>query len=333
MKKIITTFVLIALFCGITANAKKKDVYIFTEFHEPALSGLRLLYSYDCLHWDSLSGSWLTPKIGNDHTYYSYEQQKVVEPKFFKQHMMRDPSITQGPDGTFHLVWTLAWQGENAFGYASSKDLIHWSEQRKIYVMRDSMTNNVWAPELFYDDEQQQFLIIWSSGIPKERWTEADKLGQNSAHRLYYTTTRDFKTFAPAKQYYDPGFNSIDAFLLKRAKNDYVLIVKDNRKPGFSDLFCAFSNSPYGPFKGDTSTKFAPTYSEGPCAMKVNDEWFIYFDSYRLYRYGAVSTRDFKTFTPIDDKISVPEGHKHGTIFKVKEKVLKKLLKESKKKH
>jgi len=37
------------------------------------------------------------------------------------------------------------------FGYASSKDLIHWSEQREIKVMKDSLTNNVWAPEVFPD--------------------------------------------------------------------------------------------------------------------------------------------------------------------------------------
>lgn len=64
--------------------------------------------------------------------------------------------------------------------------------------------------------------------------------------------------------------------------------------------------------------------------MKVGDRWLIYFDVYRQHRYGAVSTTDFKTFTPIDDSISVPAGHKHGTIFKVKESVLKKLLKEEK---
>jgi hypothetical protein len=35
-----------------------------------------------------------------------------------------------------------------------------------------------------------------------------------------------------------------------------------------------------------------------------------------------VSTKDFKNFTPIDDQISIPQGHKHGTIIKVPESVL-----------
>ena len=41
-----------------------------------------------------------------------------------------------------------------------------------------------------------------------------------------------------------------------------------------------------------------------------------------------MKTTDFKTFTPIDDEIFVPAGHKHGTIIKVKESVLEALLRE-----
>ncbi|RRN76616.1 arabinosidase, partial [Pseudoxanthomonas sp. SGD-10] len=42
--------------------------------------------------------------------------------------------------------------------------------------------------------------------------------------------------------------------------------------------------------------------------------------------YEAVATKDFKTFEKINHKISVPEGHKHGTIFKASKKDLKNLL-------
>lgn len=306
----------------------EREVYIFTGHREPALDGLHLLYSYDGYKWDSLQGTWLTPLIGNKEAqYFNYHSNKMEEAKFAPQSMMRDPSIVQGPDGTFHLVWTLAWSGEKAFGYASSKDLINWSEQRAIPVMEGERTNNVWAPEIFYDDTNEQFIIAWSSSILPENYTEADKLGSNGCHRGYYTTTKDFVEFSPKKLLYDPGFNSIDGFIVKRAEKDYVLVIKDNRKPGFSDLFCVFAESPEGPYSNPTE-KFAPTYSEGACAIQVGDEWLIYFDVYRQYRFGAVKTTDFKTFTPIDDQISLPEGHKHGTIIKVKESVLNALLEE-----
>ena len=322
MKKLLLILLLLPFMACVN---KEKEVYMFTSHREPALDGLHFLYSYDGYYWDSVPGVWLKPEIGNKKEYFNYHTQQVEQPKYFPNSMMRDPSIIQGPDGTFHLVWTLGWSGGKGFGYSSSKDLVNWTEQREIEVMTDSMTNNVWAPELFYDDDRDRFLIIWSSSIMPEKYTAADTLGKNIAHRTYYTTTTDFQTFEPTKQFYDPGFNSIDGFLLKRDKNDYVYILKDNRKPGFSDLFCVTSDSPEGPFS-DPSEKFAPTYSEGPCAMKVGDEWLIYFDVYRQGKYGAVSTKDFKTFTPIDDKISIPNGHKHGTIFKAPESVFKNML-------
>ena len=42
-----------------------------------------------------------------------------------------------------------------------------------------------------------------------------------------------------------------------------------------------------------------------------------------------MKTRDFKTFTPINDKISVPAAHKHGTIIKVSRDVLDNLLRHA----
>ena len=92
-------------------------------------------------------------------------------------------------------MWTISWNGEQGFGYASSKDLIHWSEQREIKVMKDSLTNNVWAPEVFYDDEKEQFIVAWSSAIPVERYTAADSLGANKK--------------SPCLLYHDQGFPNV----------------------------------------------------------------------------------------------------------------------------
>lgn len=299
-KKIIVICSLLYLFCV----AKADDVWLFTSFREPSTEGLRYLYSEDGLHWDSIPGVWLKPS---------------------PQSVLRDPSIIKGRDGVFHLVWTTQWKGNVSFGYASSRDLVHWSEQKEISVMDSTKTNNVWAPELFYDDDKEQYLIIWSSQISPDDYTDEDRKGTNACHRMYYCTTKDFVTFSETKPYYDPGFNSIDGYLLKRAPKDYVLIVKDNRKPGYSNLFCVFSDSPYGPFHSPTQT-FGRTYSEGPCAIPYEDGWIIYYDQYRPQEYGAVITTDFHTFTPIPERISLPSWHKHGTIVKVSREILEGLL-------
>lgn len=304
----------------------KQHAYIFTSFREPSVDGLRYLYSRDGLHWDSIPGVIWKPTIGNHSQYTDAWTGEKRWPNFApEQRCMRDPSIIKGPDGIFRMVWTTQWSGSRFFGYASSKDLINWEDEREIHVMDSIPTNNVWAPELFYDDELQTYFIIWSSQIPPTTYTHADSLGTNSANRLWLTTTKDFKTFTPAQRYYDPGFNSIDAYLLKRAPKDYVLVLKDNRKPGFSNLFCAFAESPYGPFHSPSQT-FGRTFSEGPCAIKLGNKWAIYFDQYHPQGYTAVETTNFRQFQSMENKITVPLGHKHGTIVEVEPSLLDKIL-------
>lgn len=328
-------FLVLAASCLSLFTATAQEAYIFTSFHEPSTDGLRYLYSYDGLRWDTIPGIFMRPEIGNECAYTDAFTGETAMPKFApEERVLRDPSIVQGKDGTFHLVWTTQWMGSRGFGYAHSKDLIHWSRQVEIPVMAGQPTNNVWAPEIFYEDETDEFFIIWSSSINPKDYTEADKLGTNSCHRLWYTTTKDFRRFAPARRYYDPGFNSIDAFLVKRAPKDYALIVKDNRKPGFSNLFCALATSPRGPFHtadnapvGTTpTTTFGRTYSEGPCAVKLGEDWLIYFDQYHPQGFAAVRTRDFRSFTP-ETNIRVPVEHKHGTIIKVSRQIVDGLLK------
>lgn len=292
-------------FFVILISSCSSKAYLFTSFHEPADAGLRILYSYDGYHWTDLDTVFLKPNIGN-------------------QKVMRDPSMVQGPDGVFHLVWTSSWRGDRGFGYASTKDFIHWSDQRFINVMENEPTTvNVWAPELFYDEVQKQYIIVWASCIPGrfERGIEDD----SNNHRLYATTTPDFKIFSPSKLFLDPKFSVIDAVIVKRKKDDYVLVLKDNTRPE-RDIKVAFSNSPLGPWH-DVSKPFTDNFTEGPSVVKVKNKWLIYYDAYRKKTYDASATTDFVHFNNISTKVHVPEGHKHGTIVPVKKKIIKRLLK------
>jgi len=262
-----------------------------------------MLYSYDGRIWNDVDTVLLKPEVG-------------------KQKVMRDPSMVQGPDGTFHLVWTSSWRGDMGFGYASSKDLIHWSGQRFISVMDKELTTvNVWAPELFYDDVQQQYIIIWASCIPGrfERGIEED----SNNHRLYYTTTKNFKAYAETKLFFDPGFSVIDAVIVKRANSDYVLVLKDNTRPE-RNIKVAFSETPVGPWR-NVSKAFTDNFTEGPSVVKLKNEWLIYYDSYRKKTYEASATKDFVHFENVTAKVSVPAGHKHGTIVPVEKKFIKQL--------
>ena len=298
MKKHLST-VFLSVFAMIALSVQGKDIYVSTSFHEPADEGLRFIYSCDGLRWDSIEGVFLKPLVG-------------------KQKVMRDPSIVRGPDGVFHLVWTSSWRGDRGFGYASSTDLIHWSEERFIEVMKDTSTVNVWAPELFYDDVKKQYMIIWASCVPGAFPDyQEDRLNN---HRLYYVTTKDFKSFSDARLLYDPDFSSIDATLVKRDDDDYVMVVKDNSRP-MRNIKVAFAASPYGPWSA-ASAPFTESFTEGPSTAFVDGYYYIYYDSYRHGIYGAHRTQDFVTFEDYTDKVRFPVGHKHGTVFMADESIV-----------
>lgn len=293
---------IIIVFSIVLFASCNQRAYLFSTFREPATAGLRLAYSYDGYHWNDFDTVFLRPTV----------DQKV----------MRDPSIVQGPDGTFRLVFTSAWKGSKSFGYASSKDLIHWSEERSVPAMQyESATVNVWAPELFYDHENKNFIIVWASTIPY-RFPKGQEDEDNN-HRLYYTITKDFKTFSDTKLFLDPGFSVIDAEIVERGKKDYVLVMKDNTRP-YRNMRVAFAKHPLGPYT-KASKPFTPNFTEGPTVAKVGDDYLIYYDQYRDKIYGAMKTNDFKTFADVTNEVSLPKGHKHGTIFMVKKKTIKKI--------
>jgi hypothetical protein len=276
---------------------------MFTSFNEPASDGLRLLYSYDGYKWTDVGRTFVKPEVGS--------------------RVMRDPSIAKGADGEYRLVWTSGWKKDKGFGYAHSKDLIHWSTPEFIPVMEnDSNVVNVWAPEIFFDDENNQFIIVWASTIPF-RFPKGEEAEDNN-HRLYYTVTKDFKTFSPSRLYLDPQFSVIDAEIVKRAPKDYVLVLKDNTRP-MRNIKVAFADNPLGPWY-NISAPFTPHLTEGPSVAHVGNNWLIYFDSYGNKKYEAVKTTDFIHFDSAT--VSVPEGHKHGTIFMTSRKELKELLRE-----
>ena len=88
--------------------------YLLSYFTRNGEDGLHLAASDDGIRWTvPRDTSYLKPEVGGK--------------------LMRDPSIVQGPDGTFHMVWTTGRWVKN-IGYAQSKDLIHWSKQKKIFV-------------------------------------------------------------------------------------------------------------------------------------------------------------------------------------------------------
>ncbi|HKJ41474.1 MAG TPA: glycoside hydrolase family 43 protein [Sunxiuqinia sp.] len=298
-------------FLLISCQAQEKQVYLFSYFNNNGKDGLHLAYSRDGYHYTALKNnqSFLTPKVADDK-------------------LMRDPCIIQGPDKLFHMVWTVSWN-DRGIGYASSKDLIHWSKQQFVPVMKDEPTAlNCWAPEIYYDKGSDRYLIFWATTIPG-RFKKGENQGDSKYnHRMYYTTTKDFTTFSPTKLLYDGGFNVIDATIKKISGTCYMFLKDETRKPPKKHILIATSKNLTGGYEMASKKPISPDWVEGPTVTKIGDQWVVFYDEYTRHHMGAVSSSDLKHWKVINDEISFPPGTRHGTVFKVPESTLDKLLKQ-----
>lgn len=294
-------------------NTIVKSKYVFSYFKGNGEDGLHLAWSDDGLNWTALNNdqSFLQPQVGGK--------------------LMRDPCICQGPDGTFHLVWTTGWW-DKGIGIAHSKDLVHWSEQEWLGVMtHEPNAMNCWAPEIFYNQAQQQYLIFWATTIPG-RFPETDNTGDagkggSCNHRIYCVTTADFKTYSQAQLLYNDGFNVIDATIVKDGER-YVMFVKDEtRQPTpKKNIRLAFADKAIGPY-GHATPPISPDWVEGPTAIKIGDYWYLYYDAYKRGRYEGARSKDLSVWEAITEKLLFPKGTRHGTVLGVPNEIIADLQK------
>ena len=284
---------------------KESPVYLYSYYTGNGEDGLHLMYSHDGIVWRALNNgkSLLKPTVGPTKT-------------------MRDPSIAQDAQGTFHMVWTTG--SENSIGYASSKDLINWSEQVLLPVMSNEPTvKNTLAPELIYDNISKSFDIVWASTIPG-RFTENGKTEEESNNRLYTTTTTDFKSLSKTKLFYNPNFPVSDACFLKKGGSYYMFLKNDTENPLEKNIryissgrLKSFSKEVSEPISGKK-------LAEGPTAVQIGKYTYVYWNNYMDKSLGGARCNNLKKaqWENISDIIRFPAGAKQGTAFKAEDKIL-----------
>lgn len=285
------------------------SVFMFSYFNNNGKDGLHLAYSNDGFNWTALNNdrSFLTPILSKDS-------------------LMRDPCIVRDNDGLFHMVWTVSWN-ERGIGYASSKDLIHWSEQKFIPVMmKEDSARNCWAPEITYGKKKKRFMIYWATTIAGKYLSDRS-VDNGYNHRMYYVLTKNFRTFSRTRVLYDKEFNVIDATIVPDGKRFVMFLKDETRIPPQKNIRIAYSkklNKGYS----DASAPITGNYwAEGPTTLQTKGEWIVFFDKYRDHSYGAVKSSDMINWTDISDQISLPKGIRHGSIFKISKTELEPLMK------
>ena len=254
-------------------DTNSQHFYLFTYFlNSVDQAGARIAVSSDAVNWQ---------KINNENP--------IFTPALSNEHRMRDPyTFYDTLTGVFHLVWTTGWNTTN-IGYATSKDLITWTTQTIIPLGEKIRgCSCCWAPEIFYDDLKDSFMIYWSTDV-----------GANGK-RTYYSLTNNFKDFTAPKKFFDPGYTVIDNDMIKVAAGKYYMFFKDERDPAEAgtqakNIHYVYGTTPQGPWSGISPWITTPG-CEGPCAIKIGDEFRVYFDPYinftSTYRVVTVNNLD-----------------------------------------
>ena len=227
-----------------------EEAYVWAFFTGEGVGGEKISLAAskgnDALDWNTLNGGepLFTSELG--------------------EQGLRDPFLLRSPDGdTFYMIATdLKIDGrEGSFAGAQthgslavevweSNDLVNWSDQRHITVSTD-YAGNTWAPEAYWDDERETFVMYWASNL-YETTDPADR-ATPSYNRMMYATTDDFVTFSDPQVWIDvdrrgqAGAGSIDVTVAKH-EGDYYRVYKDEnsmtlRQERSSDLLATVEGS------------------------------------------------------------------------------------------
>jgi len=251
--------------------------------------------SVDALHW--------TPLKGNH----------SVLPGMW----LRDPYIGRGPDGLFHLLAT-GGGNRHSFQYASSRNLMDWSESRSVPVMANvPKTASVWAPEWVWDAAEENYFVYWSSSHGEHGWDDS---------RIWCARTSDFELFTEPQVLLDAGYTTIDATIIPH-DGVWYMFVKDERF-GFAHgehRFVQVATAPKldGPYTVVTGAVTSER-TEGPAVLKIGDDrWLLIYDDCHENAYGASVSSDLLHWERI--AADFPADARHGSVVEVSEEELRAL--------
>jgi hypothetical protein len=286
----------------------------FQEVEEARGDGLHFAHSHDALSWDPVGGGrvFLSPAVGGN--------------------SFRDPHLLRDPAGKYHLVWTsscMPWASKSecfqdrGFGYATSDDLVTFSEQTFIEVPAEKLNaEHFWAPETFYDTRTEQYLVSWAS--PLDATPNADP------HSIYYLLTKDFVTFSdPALLYGRADRDLIDATIVQH-DSSYLMFMKDEAATQ-KNLRVVSSPSLFGEgaWPGEPSAPLTGAEpAEGPAPLIQDGRLLLLFDKYAGGGLGGLRSRNLVGLTDVASWEDVSSSVfaapvRHGSVVEVPHEVFR----------
>ena len=243
---------------------------------------------------------------------------------------LRDPFLRRAADGKWHLTGTGGRSLQKGKGrdsgpvclHAVSEDLLKWEVVEALPLMKGvededgRPARNIWAPEWFADKRSGETVLIWSSSFEDAGWKKS---------RLWYSRTKDWKTFSPAKVLFGPSYSVIDGTLLEQGGKYYLFHKEEefSRETGERRAIrVAVADALEGPYEiheGPLNKgQIVPVITEGPSVMPDprGAGWLLLYDYCMTNRFGLSSSANLLDWK-IEEAVSFPADARHGSAFKV----------------
>lgn len=229
-----------------------------------------------------------------------------------------DLSLAYNFRNKYHFDWpTVSHNGSKYLAMWESEDLVNWSEQR-LLPLGDEDFGCLWAPDVFYDPEKEDYVLHWSSSHTSNGF---GNMG------IWFSRTRDFKSFGVPKLLYQKDDAGVIDSAIYTENGKYFIFLKSDRNPERIILLQAdHAEGPYirnEEFDRSMLAIEAGLY-EGPTAVRLEDgRWCLFLDYYGVPGAGqgyvpfVADTLASGRFVRSDKQFSFPYGYKHGTVIPI----------------
>lgn len=297
------------------------QAYLFVHFRERKTPDGEQVYfglSKDGFHWEKVNDgkpvlwSYLGEKGVRDCTIIRC----ATDGKY--RIFATDLSLAYNFKNKYHFDWpTVSHNGSKCLAMWESEDLIHWSEQ-KLLPLGNKDFGCLWAPDVFYDPEQGDYVLHFSSSHASNGF---GNMG------IYFTRTADFHTFTePRLLYQKPDAGIIDSAIYVE-NGQYFLFLKSDHQPERIILLQApHAEGPYTRVEAFDESMLAIEAGlyEGPTAVRLEEgQWCLFLDYYGVPGAGQgyvpfiAKSLESGCFVRSDKQFSFPYGYKHGTVIPI----------------
>ena len=161
--------------------------YLFTHFKEKYTPDGEQVYfgiSRDGLNWEQVNNGnpILTAELGEK----GCRDIEIIRLKTGGFVILTtDLCVANRYDENLQLDWSnINRTGSKCLRMWKTDDLVNFSEEKLIYFGRDDF-GCLWAPEIFYDELNDEYLIHWGSTVKEDDFSHMS---------IYCCTTKDFET-------------------------------------------------------------------------------------------------------------------------------------------